>query len=112
CRVGGLLCALPLEHVEETMRPLAIEAIAGGPAFVRGLAVVRGAPIPAVDAVVGVVEIPSGSLDTLPQLFQDTSLDAISAIGMLDADLLVVLRSTHLVPEDFWAVLETGCALA
>jgi purine-binding chemotaxis protein CheW len=142
CRVGDLFCALPLEHVEETMRPLAIEAIAGVPSFVRGLAVVRGAPIPvvdaaslingvashprrfvtvkagtrrialAVDAVVGVVEIPSGSLDALPQLFQDASLDAISAIGMLDADLLLVLRSTHLIPEEFWAVLETGCALA
>ena len=50
CRVGDLLCALPLEHVEETMRPMPVEAIAGLPSFVRGLAVVRGAPIPVVDA--------------------------------------------------------------
>ena len=142
CRVGGLLCALPLEHVEEAMRPLAIEAIAGAPSFVRGLAVVRGAPIPvvdaaslisgvashpsrfvtvkagtrrialAVDAVVGVVEIPSSSLDALPRLFQDARLDVISAIGTLDADLLLVLRSAHLIPDEFWAVLETDCALA
>lgn len=129
-------------HVEETMRPLAVEAIVGAPSFVRGLAVVRGTPIPvvdaasllsghrshatrfvtvktgsrrialAVDAVVGVVEIPLGSLDALPLLFQDANRDVISAIGTLDADLLLVLRSTHLIPEEFWAVLEAGCALA
>src|ERR1700736_2013578 len=101
CRVADLLCALPLEHVEEAMRPLAVEAIARGASFVRGLAVVRGAPIHVaaaasllrgkashptrfvtmkagrrrvalpVDAIVGVVEIPPGSLDAVPLLFQD-----------------------------------------
>ncbi len=52
-RVGGLLCALPIGHVVETMRPLPIEPLAAiGPelAFVSGVAVVRGAPIPVVDA--------------------------------------------------------------
>jgi purine-binding chemotaxis protein CheW len=135
------LCALPLEHVEETMRPLAVEAIVGAPSFVRGLAVVRGTPIPVVDvasllsgdrshatrfvtvktgsrrialtvdAVVGVVEIPLGSLDALPLLFQDANRDVISAIGTVDAALLLVLRSTHLISEELWAVLEAGCAL-
>jgi purine-binding chemotaxis protein CheW len=143
CRVGDLLCALPLEHVEETMRPMPVEAIAGLPSFVRGLAVVRGAPIPVVDAasllsgdasdatratrfvtvktgsrrialmvdaVVGVVPIPRGSLDALPLLFQDASLDMISAVGTLDANLLLVLRSARLVREELWAVLEPVCA--
>jgi purine-binding chemotaxis protein CheW len=121
---------------------MAVETIAGMPSFVRGLAVVRGVPIPvvdagallsgvashatrfvtvktgsrrialAVDAVVGVVEIPPGSLEALPLLFQDTSLDAISAIGTLDSDLLLVLQGTRLVPEELWAVLEAGCAAA
>ena len=135
------MCALPLEHVEEAMRPMAVEAIAGVPSFILGLAVVRGAPIPvvdaailltgqsshptrfvivktgnrrvalAVDAVIGVVAIPPGSLDVLPAVFQGASLDVISAIGTLDADLLLVLQSTLLVPEEFWAVLEADCAL-
>jgi purine-binding chemotaxis protein CheW len=48
-RAGAHLCALPLAHVVETMRPLPIEPIAGGPRFVRGLAIVRGAPVPVVD---------------------------------------------------------------
>jgi purine-binding chemotaxis protein CheW len=142
CRVGNLLCGLPLAHVEETMRPLAVEAIAGAPPFVRGLAVVRGTPIPVVDAarllsgdashptrfvivktgnrrvalavdtVVGVVEIPSGSLDALPLLFRDARLDVISTIGTLDADLLIVLQTTRLISEELWAVLEADCVLA
>lgn len=123
------------------MRPLAVETIAGVPAFIRGLAVVRGVPIPvvdaasllggddshttrfvtvktgsrrvalAVDAVVGVVEIPPSSLEALPLLFQDASLDVISAVGTMDAALLLVLRSTRLVPEEFWPALEADCAV-
>ncbi|MQA29586.1 MAG: chemotaxis protein CheW [Luteitalea sp.] len=142
CRVGELLCALPLEHVEETMRPLPVAAIAGVPSFVRGLAVLRGAPVPVVDTaslltghashpgrfvtvktgnrrvalivdtVVGVVEIPGDSIDALPRLLQDARLDAISAAGAVDADLLLVLRSSRLVSEEAWALLDPDCALA
>lgn len=120
------------------MRPLPVESIGGVPAFVRGLAVVRGVPIPvvdaasllsgnashptrfvtvktgtrrvvlAVDAVVGIIEIPNDAVDVLPPLFQSNGLDAISAIGVLDADLLLVLRSTRLVPDDVWATIQSG----
>src|ERR1700733_14675484 len=48
-RVRARLCALPLAHVVETMRPLPVEAMAGAPRCVRGLAIIRGAPIPVVD---------------------------------------------------------------
>jgi purine-binding chemotaxis protein CheW len=48
-RAGSHVCALPLDHVVETMRPLAIEPVAGGPSFVRGLSRIRGAPVPVVD---------------------------------------------------------------
>ena len=138
CRVRDVLCAIPVEHVEETMRPLPVESIAGVPVFVRGLAVVRGVPTPvvdaasllsgvashptrfvtvrtgtrrvvlAVDAVVGIIEIPPDAVDVLPPLFQSNGLDAISAIGVLDADLLLVLRSTRLVPDDVWATIQSG----
>lgn len=46
---GTRACAIPLQHVAETMRPLAIEPISGTPEFVRGVSVIRGAPIPVVD---------------------------------------------------------------
>ena len=48
-RAGPLLCALPLDEIIETMRPLAIEPLAGTPAFVRGISVVRGVPCPVID---------------------------------------------------------------
>jgi len=124
------------------MRPLPVEPIAGVPLFVQGLAVIRGVPIPvvdlasiltgdashptrfvtvktgtrrialAVDAVVGVIETPSDAVDGLPPLFQSNGLDAISAIGVLDADLLLVLRSARLVPDDVWATIHSGGATA
>ena len=47
--VGARACALPLHHVAETMRPLPIEPVAGTPACVCGVAVIRGAPTPVVD---------------------------------------------------------------
>jgi purine-binding chemotaxis protein CheW len=127
---------VPLEHVDETMRPLAVTPMAGVPAFVEGLTVVRGVPTPvvniaslldgasfhatrfvsvragtrrivlAVEAVVGVVEIPPGSTMALPHLLQNAELAAISAIGALDADLLLVLRSSHLIPVDAWATIQ------
>jgi purine-binding chemotaxis protein CheW len=40
---------LPIDHVVETMRPLTVETVAATPAFVRGVSVVRGAPVPVVD---------------------------------------------------------------
>ena len=48
-RAGTLTCALPVSHVVETMRPLPIEPLANAPAFVRGLSIIRGAPVPVVD---------------------------------------------------------------
>ena len=47
--VGPHSCAIPLEHVVETMRPLPVETIAGAPTFVLGLSVIRGVPVPVVD---------------------------------------------------------------
>ena len=48
-RVGNRACAIPIEHVGETMRPLPIEPVAGMPVFVRGVAVIRGIPTPVID---------------------------------------------------------------
>ena len=47
--VGARACAIPLIHLSEVMRPLPIEPVAGTPAFVRGVSVIRGLPTPVVD---------------------------------------------------------------
>ncbi len=49
CQVGSLVCGLPLEHILETLRPLALSPFEGMPPFVTGLSVIRGMPIPVVD---------------------------------------------------------------
>ena len=44
-----MVCALPLQHVSETMRPLPLESVQGMPDFLLGLSIIRGTPIPVVD---------------------------------------------------------------
>lgn len=46
---GARICALPLKHVIETMRPLPVETIEGMPSFIRGISIIRGIPTPVVD---------------------------------------------------------------
>jgi purine-binding chemotaxis protein CheW len=62
----------------------------------------------AVDAVIGVKTIPPGVLDDLPSLFQRSDTDAVAAVGTLDSELLLVLRSARLVPEGTWAAIDAG----
>jgi len=49
CNVGSLVCALPVGHVVEVMRPLPIRHLEDVPPFVLGVALVRGAPAPVLD---------------------------------------------------------------
>lgn len=50
CRIGTGLCAFPVRHVVETMRPMSIEPLSGVPSFVVGFSVIRGGAVPVVDA--------------------------------------------------------------
>ena len=130
CRVQARLCALPLDRVVETMRLLPIEPIAGSPGFARGLSVIRGSPLPVIDTaqllghptevaerfvvvhvdgrhvalavggVLGIRTVPRGSLHALPPLLCGTDAQAVAAVGLLDAELLLVLRSARLLPDD------------
>ena len=139
-RVRSRLCALPLAHVVETMRPLPIEPLAGAPVAVRGVALIRGSPLPvvalaallegedeqsarfvtvragefqialAVDSVLGVHRIAAVSLRGLPPLLGGADQNAVSAIGMVDAELLLVLNAARLVPDSVWATLDSAGA--
>jgi purine-binding chemotaxis protein CheW len=48
-RFGDTVGAIPIERIVETMRPLPTAALANAPAFVRGLAIVRGVALPVID---------------------------------------------------------------
>lgn len=49
-RARTRLCALPIAHIFETMRPLPVERVATAPDFVLGVSLIRGSPVPVVDA--------------------------------------------------------------
>ena len=136
CRVGTRLCALPLAQVNETMRPMPVEALPGAPGCVVGVSIIRGGPVPvvdlgtllgadpsrggrlvtlrvgdrmvalSVDAVLGVRAIAGESLGDLPPLLRDARGDGVSSIGALDAELLVLLDSARLLPDAVWTALE------
>ena len=130
CRVGTRSCALPLGCVVEIMRPLPIEALAGSPAFVRGLALIRGVPLPVVDVarllgdpeapcgrfvvvdtgsrrvalafgdVLGVRALPAAMLHPLAPLLSETDAEAVETIGRLDSELLLMLGSARIDVDD------------
>ena len=58
-RTGAYIGAIPLEDVIEIVRPLRVQRVPGAPAYVRGVAVVRGVPVPVVDLAVLLGEPPS-----------------------------------------------------
>lgn len=128
-RVGAFTCAIPVEHVVETMRPLPVEPLGRGAAYVLGLSVIRGVATIVldlaqllgttasasarcvlvrtgervvalvVDAVDRVAPLASAELAALPPLARSAGGDVIAAIGAVDAGLMVVLEASRLMAE-------------
>jgi purine-binding chemotaxis protein CheW len=132
-------CALPVQHVVETMRPLPLDILPGAPDFVVGIAIVRGAPLPivsvsrlldesegntgrfvivktgarrvglVVDEIVGFRTLNREAFAQLPPLLAIASATAVAQIAVLDGELLAVLGATGIVPE---AMFNSIAALA
>ena len=124
-RIDTRLAALPLRDVIETMRPLPVEGLPGTPPSVLGLSIIRGAAVPvldlrlllglraapctrfvttrlgercvalAVDEVVGMRDIPTSSLESLPPLLGEAHSELVTSIAALDRELLMVLRASR-----------------
>lgn len=139
-RAGPRRCGLPVAQVVETMRPLPVERVAGVPAAVLGLAVIRGAPTPVVDLarVVGVADagapgrfvvVAVGArraalavTEVLGVYALDAALfdalppllrdagGAASAVGVHDRELLSMLDGARVVPESAWDALRAAGA--
>ena len=130
-RLGGQLCAIPLEHVAETLRLLAITPLPSAPPGVMGVSIVRGSPVPivdgrtfvgdggpltrlvilcagsrnvglAVESIAGLRAIPEAAARSLPPLLGESSIAA--RLGALDDELLVVLDAARLVPDTLAAM--------
>lgn len=130
---GTLRCALPLGCVEETMRPQPMQALRSAPAFVLGVAVVRGETTPVVDLsavvvgaagpvhrlvslktpagrvalavseVVGVRDLDELTGEPLPALLGDARGQAVAALARLDGALVAVLDGARVVPDEVWS---------
>lgn len=141
-RIGNQLCALPLSHVVETMRPLPVRPMPGMPDFIAGLSLVRGTPLPVVDAavltgqtagpasrfitlqvgarqvvmavqeVVGIRAMGAEPLHDMPPLLGRAHRDVVAAIGTLDSEFLWLLDAARIVPADVWRASELQEATA
>jgi purine-binding chemotaxis protein CheW len=60
----------------------------------------------AVESVEGVRALSRATFEALPPLLADAGTDVVAAIGTLDAELLVVLQLSRLLPESAWSLLE------
>lgn len=137
CRSNPRLCALPLEHVVETMRALPIEPLPDMPPFLLGVTIIRGMVMPVVnvarllgaldipparyvtvrlgkrqvalafESVTGIRELAAESAKEIPPLLRELDASAVAAITTLDAELLLVLQDARLVPESVWDAIDT-----
>ncbi len=129
CRAGSHLCALPLAQILEVMRPLPIEPLAEAPAFIRGIAVIRGAPVAVLDLghllgqtrtkpsrfvtarvggrtlglavteVMGVLREDQIGAHAAVPLLREAAGEAVSTIGSLDSEALLFLDKLQLLME-------------
>jgi purine-binding chemotaxis protein CheW len=132
-RAGPLLCALRLGEVIETMRPLATHPLAGTPAFVTGICIMRGVPTLVIDVarllggaaaevsrfiavrtergpvafatgdIQGVRPVSIGGAGQHAALLGDAPARLIAAVGTIDAAPVLLVQSMRLVPDEVWA---------
>jgi len=93
-RIGSRIGALAVGDVRETMRPLPIEPLTGTPAFVLGVAIVRGSAAPVIDA--GRLLDPSAlpfAATTSPSAARFVSLKLGDRTAVLAVDAVLEVRS-------------------
>ncbi len=141
-QAGPLYCALPLDEVVETLRPLDTRPLAGTPPSVRGLTILRGAPAPVIDVtrlltgtsgeieryiavragrgpiacatgpVLGVREIEVQPPEGPAAIFTGVSKALIAGVGSIGSDPLLLLRGIRTVPDEVWEAAGTALETA
>jgi purine-binding chemotaxis protein CheW len=125
--VSDVSCALPAEHVVETMRMPPIVPVENMPPFTRGVALIRGASVPvidlalllgraagtptrlvtvqaggrttalAVDDVRGLARLDRDRFEERPRVLSEGSAPFVRALAATDQALHVVLDAARLV---------------
>ena len=62
----------------------------------------------AFETVLGVRSLSVASLEELPPLLHDAGAELVSALGTLDAELLIVLQSARILSDENWRTLDSG----
>jgi purine-binding chemotaxis protein CheW len=131
CGIGPHRFVLPMAEVIETMRLLPMQAVAGAPPLVLGLSVIRGAPVAvvntallfgcesprytrlvtvragqstialAVESVFTVAVVEADALQQMPPLIG--SDNAVVAMAARDQNLVFLLNTARIVPDEFTA---------
>jgi purine-binding chemotaxis protein CheW len=131
-RAGSLLCALALDDVIETMRPLETRPLAGTPAFVLGISVLRGVPTPVIDVarllgggageaeryvavraergavalatgpILGIRPVDQDSAGGHPVLLTGGSSRLVAGVATAGDEPLLLLQSMRAVPDEVW----------
>ena len=60
----------------------------------------------AVEEVIGIRNVPPSLLSELPPLFGDKSSANVATLGALDGELLLILETARLVPDEVWSEVE------
>lgn len=60
----------------------------------------------ALDTVVGVRAVPAAVMDEIAPLLRDADSSLVQAVSTLDAELLLVLQATRLLPESMWQAID------
>jgi purine-binding chemotaxis protein CheW len=132
-RAGQLLCALRLDDVIETMRPLVVQPLAGTPPYVSGIGIMRGEPAPVIDVARllggrdaqvtrfvavrtdrGPIALATGPVMGIRPTLSDTDQQnapllgaaparMVAAVGTVDTEPIFQLHSMRLVPDEVWA---------
>ncbi len=115
------------------MRLLPVKPLSNAPEFVMGFSLIRGEMLPVVnlavllkersdaitrfvvvragdrkvalgvDAVIGTRNAEAVAMQNLPPLLSAAQPDLVKAISTLDNELLLLLQTGQLVPEEVWA---------
>ena len=64
----------------------------------------------AVNAVVGIRTLAADALGALPPLLGNAPAELVDGLGVLDRDLLVVLRAARILPPEVWERLSAAAA--
>lgn len=97
CRIGSLLCALPLAHVVEIMRVRPIDPVSGAPPFVCGLSIIRGTPIPVID-VARLLGVQTALSQRLVTVKAGARVVALAVEGVLGVRSIVATGYTEPLP--------------